>query len=378
MKLSLNANNLNNTLKVLNHTFNNEKYFNLELNNDNNKTEFVTKNKRNDLITGELKTDITESFDFHRFDLKPFINSMKLLEGHLTFDNSDKFYQSKISETENETDLIIQMVQDQRIKEINLNDFEEIENITVNAIDFLNAIEEIKAGLPSNDNMPIILNIKVELKEAGLNLISCDGFRLFTRHINSSYNGNEIDFFIHKETVKSLIQTIKRVKQIKKKEFDPLINIKLYKDNERLFTEYLINEFSVISESDKGDYIDYTGIFPNNSETEIKVNRKDFLKKVEKIKAFNNGSLTNDLIKITLDKETLLAANNDNGEIQCKLKNEFTGKNLKIAFNAKFIIDVLKNIKDEEIECKFTSSVGPMEILSKNGHDLVLPVRLAE
>ena len=55
------------------------------------------------------------------------------------------------------------------------------------------------------------------------------------------------------------------------------------------------------------------------------------------------------------------------------------GQAIQIAFNSKYLIDVLKIMDEDEIVLEFSSSVSPCVVKSKEGNSciyLVLPVRV--
>ena len=58
---------------------------------------------------------------------------------------------------------------------------------------------------------------------------------------------------------------------------------------------------------------------------------------------------------------------------------EKTGQDIEIGFNAKYLIDILKVIEDDEIMLYFNSPVTPCVVTPIDGDDylfLVLPVRV--
>ena len=55
------------------------------------------------------------------------------------------------------------------------------------------------------------------------------------------------------------------------------------------------------------------------------------------------------------------------------------GEEIQIAFNSRYLLDVLKNMEDEEVVMKMTSGISPcvmQENSNENSKYLVLPVRL--
>ena len=62
-----------------------------------------------------------------------------------------------------------------------------------------------------------------------------------------------------------------------------------------------------------------------------------------------------------------------------ELETELTGDPIEIAFNAKYITDVIRNITDEKLCMRFNSNVSPCVIAPQEGEDylyLILPVRV--
>ena len=55
------------------------------------------------------------------------------------------------------------------------------------------------------------------------------------------------------------------------------------------------------------------------------------------------------------------------------------GDEIQIAFNSRYLLDVLKNMEEDEVVMKMTSSISPCvieEVNNENAKYLVLPVRL--
>lgn len=62
-----------------------------------------------------------------------------------------------------------------------------------------------------------------------------------------------------------------------------------------------------------------------------------------------------------------------------KWKLPLNGEPIDIAFNARYITDVIRNVPDEELCMKFNSSVSPCVVVPQKGNNylyLILPVRV--
>ena len=75
----------------------------------------------------------------------------------------------------------------------------------------------------------------------------------------------------------------------------------------------------------------------------------------------------------------VITSNSQLGNVREELNIILQGQPLQIAFNSKYLIDLLKIIDDDEIVMELSSSVSPCVVKSKTNNNstyLVLPVRL--
>ena len=88
----------------------------------------------------------------------------------------------------------------------------------------------------------------------------------------------------------------------------------------------------------------------------------------------------NNLIKLEVQDEALVITSNSQlGKVREEVLINLQGDKIQIAFNSRYLIDVLKNFEEDEVVMEMTSSVSPCIIKAKdmdNYKYLVLPVRL--
>ena len=86
------------------------------------------------------------------------------------------------------------------------------------------------------------------------------------------------------------------------------------------------------------------------------------------------------LVCFKLDGETLeVSSNSETGDMEEKMQVITEGKDLTIAFNVRYITDVLKALSDDQIVMRFNSNVSPCVVCPVEGDSylyLVLPVRV--
>ena len=75
----------------------------------------------------------------------------------------------------------------------------------------------------------------------------------------------------------------------------------------------------------------------------------------------------------------VITSNSQLGKVREEVAINLQGEEIEIAFNSRYLIDVLRSMEEEVILLEMTSSVTPCVIKAKNTNSykyLVLPVRL--
>ena len=129
-----------------------------------------------------------------------------------------------------------------------------------------------------------------------------------------------------------------------------------------------------------GEYIDYRKILPASWSTEALVNRSQFSDAIDRCSLMAREG-KNNLIYLHLKPEAPMemTANADRGEVHEELDVGFQGSELNIAFNSRYLTDIIHNIDDEQVRMCFNSNVSPCMIKPLEGEAftfLVLPVRV--
>ena len=129
-----------------------------------------------------------------------------------------------------------------------------------------------------------------------------------------------------------------------------------------------------------GEFIDYQKILPAAWSTEVKVVRSLFSDAIERCSLMAREGKNNLIyLQLRADGRMEMTANAERGDVHEELDIGITGNELQIAFNSRYMTDIIHNISDEEIRMCFNSNVSPCMIKPVTGDNytfLVLPVRV--
>jgi DNA polymerase III subunit beta len=148
-------------------------------------------------------------------------------------------------------------------------------------------------------------------------------------------------------------------------------------ENQVLFKAKHLLFFSRLLE---GNYPDTSRLIPNESKTDVILNTKDFLQAIVRASLLGEGK--NNVVKLTTFNSNFIEISSNTPEIG-KVEEEvqvesIEGEELKISFNAKFMMDALRALEGSDIQISFTGAMRPFVIKSLNDESmlqLILPVR---
>ncbi|MGM9928786.1 MAG: DNA polymerase III subunit beta [Bacillus sp. (in: firmicutes)] len=129
-----------------------------------------------------------------------------------------------------------------------------------------------------------------------------------------------------------------------------------------------------------GNYPDTSRLIPSESKTDVVVNTKDFLQSIVRASLLGEGK--NNIVKLsTINQAEVEISSNipEIGKVVEEVQAEtIEGEDLKISFNAKFMMDALRALEGTEIKISFTGAMRPFVIQVLNDDtmlQLILPVR---
>ena len=86
------------------------------------------------------------------------------------------------------------------------------------------------------------------------------------------------------------------------------------------------------------------------------------------------------LVRMSFRENLLrISSNAELGDVEEEMDTELNGSEIDIAFNAKYLIDVIRNVDEENLYMHFNSNVSPCVVYSPEHQEylyLILPVRV--
>lgn len=231
-----------------------------------------------------------------------------------------------------------------------------------------NMIKGTAFAVAQDETRPILQGILFEVDNSRLNLVALDGYRLALRSEIIDTN-NTINAVIPGKTLNEVAKILE--------ESDEVVNI-TFTTNHILFN---LGDTKIISRLLEGEFIKYNALLPQEHKLLVTVNKQDLQNGIERASLMAKEGNSN-LIKLDIQEDNIvLTSNSQLGKVREEVSINLQGQGIQIAFNSKYLLDVLKNMEDSEIVIELTSSISPCVIRNKNIDNskyLVLPVRLVK
>lgn len=220
-----------------------------------------------------------------------------------------------------------------------------------------------------DESKGVLTGILIELLSDSVNLAAIDGYRLAVSRkamVNLEEKNVVISAKIMNEIHKILSDASEEEETVKL----------ILRDKNAVFA---IGNVKVVLRLLDGEFIKYRDVLPADSNIKIKVSKGDLTESIERASLLSKEG-KNNLIKFAIrDNILTITSKSEEGNVKEEILISKEGEDLDIGFNAKYVLDVLKAIDDEEILMYFNASIKPclVEPLEGNSFEyLILPVRI--
>lgn len=209
----------------------------------------------------------------------------------------------------------------------------------------------------------------IEAGQTNYKMVATDGHRLslVSREINSSNTGDEAGVIIPRKGLTEIRKLLDSVEG----EFEMAI------EGSQLIVKY---ESTVLMiRLIEGKYPNYKQLIPQNLSENVKVKRDSLLASLKRVSLLSNQKSKGVTLNISKNKLEITSNNPELGDAKEELDIEYSGKNMKIGFNAKYILDVLSSIDEEEIDLSLKDQLSPgimQPLKDPNYTCVIMPMRI--
>lgn len=239
---------------------------------------------------------------------------------------------------------------------------------TLNTQTVAKDFESVLFAASTDTTRPALSGILVKGEEKGLLLVATDGYRLSLKHAALDETKQDLSLILPSRVLREVISLKDEGKTI-----DVYIATEL---NQILFEQ---GKTLLIGRLLDAQFPNYEKIIPQDHSTVVTFDKEEMLKAVKMCSIFARESAN--IIKFSLKKTSIDVSSQTPslGENTVTLDAALTGEENEIAFNARYLLDVLTHVDAETLSFEMTGPLNPgvFKIAGDNSYlHLIMPIRI--
>ncbi len=224
-------------------------------------------------------------------------------------------------------------------------------------------------SIAPNDNNKMMTGELFEINENMMRVVSLDGHRISIRNIElkKSYESSKV--IVPGKTLNELFKILTGG-------MEDMVNI-FFTENHILFE---FEDTIVVSRLIEGNYFRVNQMLSNDYETKVTVNKREFLDCIDRATLLVKEGDKRPIILNIADHMMELKITSQLGSMDENIDIEMEGKEIKIGFNPKLLLDALRVIDDEMIDIYYMNPKAPCFIRDEEQTYiyLILPVNFVD
>lgn len=214
---------------------------------------------------------------------------------------------------------------------------------------------------------PIFTGCLIEIKNNICTFVALDGFRMAIKKEHIDYSG-EVSSVVPSKTLMEILRILEENKG----------NTTITLSDSHI--SFKVENTTIISNLLDGKFLDYEGILKDDYQTVIKIDNFNFKNSIERASLLAKDDKNNLIILDIKDESMQINSASEYGNVEEVNSIEKDGEDIKIGFNSKYILDVLKVIENQYITMNLIGKNNPCfikELDNDNYIYMILPVRIS-
>lgn len=235
---------------------------------------------------------------------------------------------------------------------------------------FRRALSEVVFAAASDESRPILTGVLTRFSGDRVTLAAADNYRIAVKSLPTMDPVEESSLVVPARSYAELVRIMN--------DTDDPVDIMLAPSKNQIL--FHVEGTDLVSRLIDGQFPNYQQVLPTTSTTRAVVEREELLKAV-RLSALIATSAAN-VVKLRLESGTPgtldIAAAADVGDARGEVEAAVEGDSVTVAFNARYLQDVLQNLDSEQVALEFTGPLSP-GVLKPIGDDayvhVIMPVR---
>lgn len=249
-----------------------------------------------------------------------------------------------------------------------LPEIEKNKYISLSQFTLKEVIRQTIFSISDQENTKIMTGELFEVNGNQLKVVSLDGHRISIRKVELKESFDSMKVIVPGKTLNDISKILTG---------DAEEEVRLYVTDKHILFEF--ENTKVVSRLLEGEFYKIDQMLSNDYETKFTINKKEFLDCIDRASLFIKESDKKPIIMNIENSEIYLKIDSSFGSMNEEIEIKKEGKDLKIGFNPKFLMDALRAIDDEVVDIYMVNAKSPCFIRAVDDSYiyLILPVSIA-
>lgn len=216
-------------------------------------------------------------------------------------------------------------------------------------------------AVSKDETRPVLTGVLFAFSEETFELVATDGHRL-SRNVLPLSQGKRAQYILPQKAIGELLRLVGK----ENVRFVP-------QDGSVLFQIGRTILFSTLIE---GEYPNYRDVIPREFVSQAEVLRGEFLEALERVSLVTSGV---PVVEVSFGEGIVgLRLSGDLGVAEEEVSGNVEGTHLRVAFNARYLLEALRVMKDERVTLGLSGELAPARLFGTSGsfEYVLMPVRL--
>ncbi len=240
--------------------------------------------------------------------------------------------------------------------------------LSIKASELANALRRVTLAAANDETRPVLAGVYMKFSGKTLTLAATDSYRLAEKKIEITDNTEEKEIIVPSRTLNEVLRIASG--------YDGEAEVEITLDENQVF--FVLGEIQIVSRLIEGSFPNYEQIIPKTSSISSVSNLLETLSAIKMSALFAKEIANNIKVKVSSSGLTIRSAQEQVGDTQSTVEAKTTGGEVEVAFNARYLIDVLGVLNGSEVKMEFNDDSSPCVITSKDNKDyvyLVMPLK---
>ena len=253
----------------------------------------------------------------------------------------------------------------------NFDDNFETDEIAFNRSKLLSLLNKTKISISNDDTRHYLNGIYLHQTESQnrsyLTAVATDSHRLSSSSLEMEKDKTFNPVILPKKTVFQLCNLLADT------------NEKVLVQTSENKIQFKIGKTKLTSKVIDGKFPDYKKVVPTNNDKTLTVVSSDFVQAIERVITVSLDRKEG--VKLIIEKDNIkFSVNSTNsGEGNEIIKSNFTGEEMTVSFNSKYLTDIASEVEDKNLKINLNDPISPVlieDMSDKNSYYVVMPMKI--